>query len=179
MTVTCSTCGYDTNPIGTEFCEACGSELEVAVDINSAPTTLQNSPEIHPPTTPLNPTPEPIDIASPSGLIAARLISKHAAPISEFSLDGSNALVGRFDPDSGPVDVDLDGFPGEETVSRGHAEIYAEAGLWKVKDIGSTNGVFIKRSGQSRFEARITIPETLKSGDEIAFGKIRFLFQSP
>lgn len=198
MTITCPTCGYDKNPPGTEFCEACGSELLVTVDTSSAPTMIQTSApfiqshaneviEIQPPTpqptfpTTPNSTPTPINVPSTSSSASiARLISKQAgSPISKFSLDGSNAIVGRFDPDTGPVDVDLEGFVGEETVSRGHAEIYYETGQWKVKDIGSTNGVFIKRSGQPRFGARITMPETLNSGDEIAFGKIRFLFQNP
>ena len=100
-------------------------------------------------------------------------------PTSEFLLDGSNAVIGKFDPDMGPVDIDLDGFPGDETISRNHAEIYQEGGAWKIKDLGSTNSVFIKRAGQSKFGARITMPEILNSGDEIAIAKIRFLFQSP
>jgi pSer/pThr/pTyr-binding forkhead associated (FHA) protein len=79
----------------------------------------------------------------------------------------------------GPVDIDLEPFSGGDTVSRNHAEIYQEGGVWKIKDLGSTNGIFIKSAGQTRFAARITVPETLNSGDEIAFGKVRFLFQSP
>ncbi len=47
-----------------------------------------------------------------------------------------------------------------------------------VKDLGSVNGVFIKPAAQTRFRARITTPETLNSGDEIALGKVRFLFQT-
>ncbi len=78
----------------------------------------------------------------------------------------------------GPVDIDLEEFPGSETVSRNHAEIYSEGGFWKIKDLGSTNGIFIKRTGQTRFGARITVPETINLGDEVAFGKVRFLFQS-
>jgi pSer/pThr/pTyr-binding forkhead associated (FHA) protein len=86
--------------------------------------------------------------------------------------------VGIFDPDTGPVEIDLETFFGGETVSRNHAEIYQELGTWKIKDLGSTNGVFIKPPGQPRFSARITIPTPLNSGDEIAFGKVRFLFQT-
>jgi pSer/pThr/pTyr-binding forkhead associated (FHA) protein len=46
-----------------------------------------------------------------------------------------------------------------------------------VKDLGSLNGIFIKPSGQSRFGARITTPTSLNTGDEIAFGKVQFVFQ--
>lgn len=109
-----------------------------------------------------------------------RLIAKQAnAPISEFPLDGNHAIIGRFDSDTGPVDIDLEGFPGEDTISRNHAEIYYEGNQWKIKDLGSTNGVFIRRANQSRFEARILRPEVIYPGDEIAIAKIRFLFQSP
>ncbi|MFK0735431.1 MAG: FHA domain-containing protein [Gloeotrichia echinulata HAB0833] len=189
MSITCQACGYDENPPGSEYCGACGSELTTASTtpnyISEVPTIvlppepnqfsyqepIENPPPI---ITPIYPDSTPTISAS-----TAKLISKLPnSPIPEFHLDGSNAIVGRFDTDSGPVEVDLEGFPGEDTVSRAHAEIYYEIGQWKIKDIGSTNGVFIKRAGQSRFSARITTPETLNSGDEIAFGKIRFLFQS-
>ncbi len=156
MAVTCPTCGFDENPIGAEFCEACGFELGSGATQN------------------LNPLPPTIPGSS------ARLIAKQAgSPIPEFTLDSGNAIIGRFDPDTGPVDVDLEGFKGEDTISRNHAEIYQEGGQWKVKDLGSVNGVFIKRSGESRFSARITMPEIVHPGDEIAIAKIRFLFQSP
>jgi pSer/pThr/pTyr-binding forkhead associated (FHA) protein len=184
MTINCPSCGYDKNPLSTEYCEACGSELLATVNTNSSPTIVQTSaPSIQSHENELiqieAPTPTP-NLSNTTSASIGRLISKQAgSPISEFSLDSNNATVGRFDPDTGPVDVDLEGFRGEETVSRSHAEIYYETQQWKVKDTGSTNGVFIKRSDQPRFGARITMPETLNSGDEIAFGKIRFLFQSP
>jgi len=164
--INCSACGYDQNPDNAEFCGACGSELQtLAAPVIPvlAPTIIQA--EIPPPPIPTTTT--------------ARLIAKQSgSPVPEFTLE-SNAIVGVFDPDMGPVEVDLEAFFGGETVSRNHAEIYQEGGIWKVKDLGSTNGVFIKPLGQTRFGARITIPETLNLGDEVAFGKVRFLFQSP
>jgi hypothetical protein len=208
--ITCPTCGYDKNPEGTEFCEACGSELPSqtqATPESQAPTQIQ-PPESPPSITqvapeppapnPIQPpeplpsiTPDPWELQSQSPYtpptppatttaVTARLISKQAdAPIPEFQLDGSNAVIGIFDPDMGPVDIDLGKFPDNETVSRHHAELYREGGVWKIKDLGSTNGVFIKPAGKTRFNAKITRPETINSGDEIAIAKIRFLFQSP
>lgn len=193
MTITCHNCEYDKNPNDTEFCEACGSELGGAtapVVPPVAPTIVQSPEPISPapaptvgtftppapPTFPSFPT-APTSIPSAA---TARLISKQpSSPTSEFLIDGSNAIIGKFDPDMGPVDIDLEGFSGDETISRNHAEIYQEGGAWKIKDLGSTNGVFIKRAGQSKFGARITVPEILNSGDEVAIAKIRFLFQSP
>jgi len=170
--IICSACGYE-NQNGSEFCEACGSELQtIAPTVISpvpAPTVIQpQTPQPNYPTT--TPTPVPT---------TAKLIAKQPnSPVSEFPLN-SNTIVGIFDPDTGPVDIDLEAFSGGDTVSRNHAEIFPEGGVWKVKDLGSTNGIFIKPSGQTRFSARITVPETLNSGDEIAFAKVRFLFQSP
>ena len=110
----------------------------------------------------------------------ARLIPKQVgSPLPEFILDSSNAIIGRFDPDTGPVEIDLDGFHGSETMSRKHGEIYMENGQWKIKDLGSTNGIFIKPAHMTRFGSRITTPQPLNSGDEIAIGKIRLLFQIP
>lgn len=163
--ITCTACCYDKNPDDAEYCDACGSELQAVV--TPAPTVIQpqiSSPQILQP--------------SSSTTTIAKLISKQpGSPVPEFILD-SNAIVGIFDPDMGPVDIDLEQFPGGETVSRNHAEIFLEAGVWKIKDIGSTNGIFIKRNGQTRYGARITVPETINIGDEVAFGKVRFLFQS-
>ena len=192
MSATCPSCQYE-NPVGTQFCEVCGSEIglppvEVSFPSTSVPQVPQSysdplteiQPPIPQPTqSPYSNTASPHVTTSTISANTARLIPKQvSSSVSEFSLD-SSAIVGRFDPDSGPVEVDLEGFSGDETVSRNHAEIYHEAGEWKVKDLGSTNGVFIKRSGQTRFGARITMPENLNYGDEIAFGKIRFLFLSP
>ncbi|EGJ33401.1 MULTISPECIES: FHA domain-containing protein [Moorena] len=195
--ITCSICGYDKNPEGTEFCEACGSELQSQTKVppESQPPIIIQPPQQNPwKTTPAQPLDEPLPITleqpQPQPFIPptppitntaliAKLIAKQAdAPVPEFWLDHSN-LIGIFDPDMGPVDIDLEPFVGNETVSRHHAEIYREGGQWKIKDLGSTNGVFIKPAGKTRFNAKITRPETINPGDEIAIAKIRFLFQSP
>ena len=188
--ITCTVCGYDKNPDGSEFCDACGAELQSAIaepiDNTTVEPPIPNPQTVDetfvsevpaPETTPVTSTPTPHN-PLPIGT-NARLIAKQPnAPIPEFPLE-NNALIGIFDPDMGPVDIDLEDFAGNETVSRHHAEIYQDAGVWKVKDLGSTNGVFIKPMGQTRFSARITTPESLNPGDELAIAKIRFVFQSP
>ncbi|TPX28019.1 FHA domain-containing protein [Cylindrospermopsis raciborskii] len=180
--ITCTACGYDQNPDNTEFCSICGSELPIAVTTAST-TSPTIAPTIIKP--PIQPAPPPISDHSYSPTIpltrtsaTARLVCKQInAPIPEFILE-NNAIVGIFDQDTGPVDIDLETFLGGDTVSRNHAEIYQEAGIWKVKDLGSTNGVFIKGQGQTRFSARITVPTALKPDDEIAFGKVKFVFKN-
>lgn len=180
--ITCTACGYDQNPDNTEFCSICGSELPIAVTTAST-TSSTIAPTIIQP--PIQSAPPPISDHSYSPTIpltrtstTARLVCKQInAPIPEFILE-NNAIVGIFDQDTGPVDIDLETFFGGETVSRNHAEIYQEVGIWKVKDLGSTNGVFIKSQGQTRFSARITVPTPLKPDDEIAFGKVKFVFKN-
>lgn len=231
MAVTCSACGYDKNPDGTEFCDACGSEIAGPVievtpepvvpapvvpnpapsSPTSNPTVISRQPEnttmtagtvtageevpvyepalttetpaevYSPPVSPSAPAtyvPPSTTAPATNGAIA-RLIPKQAgAPVPEFVIDNGSAIVGIFDPDTGPVEVDLEGFSGDETVSRNHAEIYQEGASWKVKDLGSTNGVFIKPAGQSRFASRITVPTAINAGDELAIAKVRLLFQT-
>lgn len=95
----------------------------------------------------------------------------------EIPLLGERLVVGRFDPESGPVDIDLSGSPEAGQLSRHHAELYREAdGQWHVKDLGSTNGVFVKRPESSTFGPRLTTPTALHPGDEVAFGNARFVF---
>lgn len=111
----------------------------------------------------------------------ARLVAHRygAASGEEHPLLGDRLVVGRFDPETGPVDIDLSEAPEAGQISRHHAEVYREAdGRWLVKDLGSTNGVFVKRSGSSTFGPRLTAPEGLTSGDEVAFGNARFIFKT-
>jgi hypothetical protein len=56
-------------------------------------------------------------------------------------LHSERMVVGRFDPSAGPVDIDLSGGQGENYISRRHAEVFLENGVWMVRDLGSTNGV--------------------------------------
>jgi serine/threonine protein kinase len=107
-----------------------------------------------------------------------KLISKQPnVPVPEFAIR-SNVIIGVFDPGANHVDIDLSSFPGNETISRKHAEIFNESGMWKIKDLGSSNGVFIKAAGQTRFSARITAPTAINDGDEIAIAKVKFQFKT-
>jgi hypothetical protein len=191
--ISCHECGYD-NPAPAEFCEICGIELAVtSTAAKSTPAVTSRAPleqtdSLAPPQW-SSPTPAvapeileqpaaPISFSNPTVTGTPKLIAKQAgAIIPEFTLDKSSLLVGIFDPDSGPVEIDLDSFAGSDTVSRQHAEIYLEAGEWKVKDLTSTNGVFIKKSSQQRFGGKIVSPQVLEDGDEVAFAKIQFTFR--
>jgi len=110
-----------------------------------------------------------------------RLVVKRFGAVTgdEIPLLADRLLVGRFDPETGPVDVDLSSAPEAEHVSRQHGELYREPdGQWFVRDVGSTNGVFVKGTGTTAFGPRITAPRALTSGDEVAFGNARFVFRT-
>ena len=109
----------------------------------------------------------------------ARLIfQKSGYPIKEFIFDGSHSIVGKSEGNQRSIAADLDRFPDSNQTSRNHAVIYFEEDAWKVKDLNSVNGTYIKRFGTTRFGSQITKPEVLNCGDEIAFGKVKFLFQT-
>jgi hypothetical protein len=116
---------------------------------------------------------------APAAIAPAKLlIKRYGAVTSEaIPLQGQRMVVGRFDPSTGPVDIDVTGMPGAEHISRQHAEIYAESGVWKVRDLGSTNGIFIKRAGESGYSPRLQEPSELNDGDEVAFGNVVFVFR--
>jgi hypothetical protein len=107
----------------------------------------------------------------------ARLVPRAMGASGEgYVLGSDHMVVGRFDPSAGPVDIDLGGQPGEGYISRRHAELYVENGTWMVRDLGSTNGVYIKKAGQGQYSPRLIEPAALGDGDEVAFGNVKFLF---
>jgi FHA domain len=192
----CDACGADLMSIGNVTPASLVSETAPTLKINSTakaeipnPTTPIIPPPPIPaiPSPPIIPTPAASAIPSPPTntpiinqspvATTAKLISKLPnAPIPEFPIDNS-ATVGIWAAGC-PVDIDLGDFLGSETISLNHAEITYKNGQWTISDM-STNGTCIKPAGQSKFNARITNPTPLNSGDEIAFAKIIFIFQFP
>lgn len=103
----------------------------------------------------------------------ARLIVKRNGIETDVEFTfGSPCIIGRFDPAVGPIDVDLATLPEGAYVSRKHAKLTFEEGVWKLTDLGSSNGSYILRNGD--FE-RVEEGE-VQDGDEIALGNARFVF---
>jgi hypothetical protein len=170
------------NPLGVEFCEDCGAALT-----QSAAAPLQSTNSVSSAgasdgsraRTPV--TSPPGDLAAGTA-IGCRLQAKRYGVVStaeEIPLGGERLVVGRFDSETGPVDVDLAASPEAATVSRHHAELIRNAGgKWTVRDLGSTNGVYVKAATDSGFGPRIGEPRILNDGDELAFGNARFVFRA-
>lgn len=82
------------------------------------------------------------------------------------------ATIGRFDPAVGPIDVDLGDIDEGKYVSRKHAKIILDSGVYKLVDLQSSNGTFVLRSDFEKIdEAELT------SGTEFALGNARFVFK--
>ncbi len=82
------------------------------------------------------------------------------------------AVIGRFDPSVGPIDIDLGDIEEGSYVSRKHARITRDEDGWKIEDLGSSNGTFLLRTD---FEKIDSAP--LTEGDEIALGNARLIFR--
>jgi hypothetical protein len=162
-------------PVGGEFTEATApemaSETAVSAEVASEPPVSEVAAASAAPVTETPP-------AAPVLTGEAKLgIKKFGAPTGEFiPLQGERLVVGRFDASSGPVDIDLSGLGGQEHISRRHAELYRDQGVWSVRDLGSTNGVYIKRRGETSFSPRLQEPAALSDGDELAFGNLMLTF---
>ncbi len=125
------------------------------------------------------PAPATMPAATTGNPVNARLIPRQFGALTnaQFPLNGERLTVGRFDPSTGPVDIDLTGLPGDSHVSRRHGEMFMEAGKWMVRDLGSTNGIYVKRAGEDKFGPRLQSPAPVASGDEIAFGNVMFVYR--
>ncbi len=77
-------------------------------------------------------------------------------PGKAYSLSKGEVVIGR--------DVNADIAINTAEVSRRHARLHLDAGVYIVEDLGSTNGTFV--NGQ-----RLTIPTPLRSGDVIMLGE--------
>lgn len=92
-----------------------------------------------------------------------------------FRLRGAEILVGRPDDQKGinNVGVDLTGLDRELTVSRRHAQIFVENGVFHVLDLRSYNGTMV--NGKLLIAGRAT---PLKNGDHLQFGDIELIFST-
>jgi pSer/pThr/pTyr-binding forkhead associated (FHA) protein len=167
-------------PESAAVCPDCGMELKIvaAPGISAGggeAGSPESTPRIEPVPAPAPPVPQPQ--ASGAG---ARLTLRRGGALSQevFSIATGPAIVGRFDPETGPVDVDLGPLPEAVYISRHHAEIWSDgSGQWFVKDLGSGNGTFVCAAGERQFR-KAAGDQPIHDGDEIALGNARFQFRT-
>jgi len=156
----CPSCG-SLNPAGESFCSNCGAMLGAAAVDNVAPAVT--APPV---------TAAPVMSSAPAAL-SARLIVE--ADNQEFDLSGKdNVMLGREDAVSNIFpDVDLTPHGGEEGgVSRMHARIFVENGLYMLEDEDSTNFTFLNRQ-----KLTAKTPMALHDNDEIKLGRVLLRFK--
>ena len=116
-------------------------------------------------------------VAEHEGMVAApttaKVVVKRAGVLTDIEYPlAPPAIIGRFDPSVGPIDVDLGSQPEGAYVSRKHAKIVFSDGVWKLIDLGSSNGTFILRDDFERIDEA-----ELVDGQEFALGNARLVFQ--
>ncbi|HTE18823.1 MAG TPA: FHA domain-containing protein [Armatimonadota bacterium] len=156
-----------------------GPELSEQPDSGGASAPPPAAPSAPPaPPAPGAPSP-PAPPAPPQAAGGARLTLKRGGSLTGevFPVSG-RVIIGRFDVESGPVDVDLGPLPESNYVSRHHAEVWSgDGGQWFVKDLGSRNGTFVRSAGQGQFR-KAEGEQQIVDGDEIALGNARFEFRT-
>jgi hypothetical protein len=111
---------------------------------------------------------------SPADSIAKLVIERGGRLGREFSVNGIETSIGRWDADSGIFpDIDLDEDDPEAKISRRHARIIKHNGQFLIEDLGSTNGTFINRGRRLLPGKR----HVLQHGDEVIIGKTFLKFQ--
>jgi pSer/pThr/pTyr-binding forkhead associated (FHA) protein len=102
--------------------------------------------------------------APPGGSPPARLVMISApAPGAEFSIGKPTVRIGRLE--------ELDLCISHRSISREHARVLQREGQFEVEDLNSANGVRVNGSGTKK--------ATLKSGDIVELGQVRFRFVGP
>lgn len=121
---------------------------------------------------PLETVEETTEEATPTALGAKLVLKRSGAETDiEFPVNPPT-IIGRFDPSVGPIDVDLGTLTPEGSyVSRKHAKITLEDGVYMLKDMGSSNGTFLLKDDFERIEE-----VALEDGAEFALGNARFVF---
>jgi pSer/pThr/pTyr-binding forkhead associated (FHA) protein len=103
-----------------------------------------------------------------------RLVLKRQGQETEDAfLFSPPAVIGRFDPSVGPIDVDLGSVPEGSYVSRKHARIDEADGVWTITDLGSSNGTYVLRDDFEKVDTA-----EISDGTEIALGNARFVFRT-
>ena len=91
------------------------------------------------------------------------------APV--FSLDKSENLVGRRDPQSNVFpEVDLSKFDPMTKISRRHARIWNDGGRFLVEDLGSSNGTILLAGVSDTLRLLPHQPHALANGDRLRLG---------
>lgn len=167
----CSNCGKK-NEQGSKFCFVCGTKLEVIAksEVKSVPEVKEREKAAGTALIPLDDI--PVSDLSTRPLILAALIYKEDGTELELPFK-PQILIGRTDNISQNFpDIDLTELDKNRVTSRKHALISYSEGKYRIKDLGSMNGICVNGS-----RLNTENEYALKDGYEITFGKLEFTFK--
>ncbi len=175
----CTQCGHE-NPEGARFCARCGEPLPASTpragDGQPAPVGTPTEPAEDRQTTdtttviPAFDDSQVNDALSDDDQAAIRDLPAGSALLivrrgpnegSRYLLEGEQVTVGRQE--------DSDIFLDDITVSRHHAVFSHGEDGWTITDNGSLNGTYVRKTLTDG-------PVLLRHGDELQFGRFRFIF---
>jgi hypothetical protein len=139
----------------------------------TAPASEPASTVQMPPTAPPMPTVAPMAATQIQVQTASLLHVQTNVPL-EIPAHLTVIHIGKPN-DMVPPDIDVSGFPNSEVVSRIHADLRQEAGIYYIEDTGSSNGTYI-----NHVPLAVGNRHRLRAGDRIGLGKgdkVTFIFQ--
>ncbi len=153
--------------------------LEPVAGVAEMPPTKVNLPAPDPltaPVVPIPPTVAPIaETINKTQLQIQTASLLHVQTGTKIELPNLTVIHLGKPNDQIPPDIDVSGFLESEIVSRVHADIRVEAGVYYLEDMGSSNGTYVNHNPLSPGNRH-----RLRPGDRISLGKgdkITFLFQ--
>ena len=154
--ISCPNCSAE-NMSGVTYCDECGTKLDSAPAVATATV------------------PAPASGGSDTAASPAKMVLTRGGTIGkEFPVEQSGETqIGRWDPDGGAFpEIDLTQDDPEAKISRKHARIFVQDGVYMLEDVGSLNGTYINRGPRLMPGS----PQPLKNGDELVMGKTFFKF---
>ncbi len=118
------------------------------------------------------------DLPEKSFITEIALLNEEDMELMVWNLYGRTAaLIGR-DVRENQVDIDLSQSPYAGMVEIEHATLNFSNGNWYVEDLGSTNGLSLKKAGDGRiYQLSPDIPCRLEQGDCLYVGMNRLLLR--
>ncbi|ACB54090.1 FraH-like protein [Crocosphaera subtropica ATCC 51142] len=183
--VNCGNCGQPLLSNAT-FCGECGAAnpFEGSTEAEAEPSPPP--PPVTPPPPPIgnlpeaSPTPPPPPTKPPAS--APTQLQTQTASLLHLQTDTTLELPQGLDiihvgkpNEQIPPDLDVSGLPNSDVVSRIHADIRNEAGIFYIEDVGSSNGTYINYNALPPGNRH-----RLRPGDRISLGKgdlVTFVFQ--
>lgn len=156
--IVCARC-RGSNAANMSFCQFCGARLEPA---GASATPLVPAPmQPQPMPAPMQPQPVPVVPTNPQPLAgwgaAEPYVSRRAEPRAELVIIAQDGTPGRRYPVEGDqLDIGRTegaiALPGDPYISPRHARLARRDGRFLLRDLGSTNGIYLRLREARRLE---------------------------